>query len=60
MQILSNGLYKAPEHRAVVNKSKERRSIVTFCYPDLSFKVGPAMELIELGSPPLYKTVTVE
>lgn len=59
-EILSNGLYKAPEHRAVVNKSKERRSIVTFCYPNLSFKVGPAKELIKLGSPPLYKTVTVE
>ncbi|KAJ6408842.1 hypothetical protein OIU84_008523 [Salix udensis] len=59
-EILSNGLYKAPEHRAVVNKSKERRSIVTFCYPGLSFKVGPAMDLIKLGSPPLYKTVTVE
>ncbi|KAF9675277.1 hypothetical protein SADUNF_Sadunf09G0015200 [Salix dunnii] len=59
-EILSNGLYKAPEHRAVVNKSKERRSIVTFCYPNLSFKVGPAKELIKLGIPPLYKTVTVE
>ncbi|CAK7331801.1 unnamed protein product [Dovyalis caffra] len=59
-EIMSNGLYKAPEHRAVVNKSKERRSVVTFCYPNLSFKVGPAKEQINSGSLPLYKTVTVE
>jgi isopenicillin N synthase-like dioxygenase len=60
MQIISNGVYKAPDHRAVVNKSKGRLSIVTFCYPTSSFDVGPAEELTKSGSEPLYNTLTVE
>jgi isopenicillin N synthase-like dioxygenase len=58
MQIMSNGIYKAPDHRAVVNKSKQRLSIVTFCYPDSSVDIGPAEKLIKSGSSPVYKTIT--
>ncbi|GAV78254.1 2OG-FeII_Oxy domain-containing protein/DIOX_N domain-containing protein [Cephalotus follicularis] len=60
IEIISNGIYKAPEHRAVVNRWKERLSIVTFCYPSSSLNVGPAKDLIKSGSPPLYKTLTHE
>lgn len=59
-EIMSNGIYKAADHRAVVNKSEERYSIVTFCYPDSSIKIGPAKELVQSGSQPLYKTMTIE
>ncbi|KAJ4848801.1 hypothetical protein Tsubulata_037238 [Turnera subulata] len=60
-EIMSNGTYKAAEHRAVVNKSKERYSIVTFCYPDSSINIGPSKQLIQSGTPPLYKTIgTIE
>ncbi|KAJ9174411.1 hypothetical protein P3X46_013057 [Hevea brasiliensis] len=60
MEIMSNGIYKSPLHRAVVNKSKERLSIVTFCYPNSSHDIGPAKELINSGIPPLYKTVSLD
>jgi isopenicillin N synthase-like dioxygenase len=58
MQIMSNGIYKAPDHRAVVNKSKQRLSIVTFCYPNSSVDIGPAEKLMKSGSQPQYKTLT--
>ncbi|KAK9282809.1 hypothetical protein L1049_011031 [Liquidambar formosana] len=60
IEIMSNGIYKAPDHRAVVNRLKERMSIVTFCYPNPHVDIGPAKELTKLGSPPLYKTITNE
>ncbi|KDP20395.1 hypothetical protein JCGZ_05278 [Jatropha curcas] len=59
VEIMSNGVYKAPDHRAVVNKSKERLSVVTFCYPNSSVKISPAKELVESGNKPLYKTLTL-
>lgn len=55
---MSNGIYKAPEHRAVVNKWKDRLSIVTFCYPSPSMDIGPAKDLIGEGSSPVYKRLT--
>ncbi|XVF29383.1 hypothetical protein REPUB_Repub15cG0116200 [Reevesia pubescens] len=58
MEVLSNGIYKALEHRVVVNRLKERLSLVTFCYPNPSANIGPAEQLVKLGSRPLYKTVT--
>ncbi|XP_062174885.1 oxoglutarate-dependent flavonoid 7-O-demethylase 1-like [Alnus glutinosa] len=59
-QIMSNGIYKAPDHRAMVNKSKQRLSIVTFCYPNSSANIGPAEKLIKSGSPPLFTTLKCE
>lgn len=60
MQIISNGNYKAPDHRAVANAYKDRLSIVTFCYPDESLQIGPSKEVTEsTNNIPLYKTVTL-
>jgi len=58
MKVMSNGIYKAPEHRAVVNKWKERLSIVTFCYPSPDMNIGPAEELIGEGNVAVYKKLT--
>lgn len=58
MQVVSNGIYKAPEHRAVVNKWKERFSIVTFCYPSPDMNIGPADQLIGEGKVAVYKKFT--
>ncbi|KAI4323351.1 hypothetical protein L6164_022965 [Bauhinia variegata] len=60
MQVISNGIYKAPVHRAVVNKWKERLSIVTFCYPSSSLDIGPAQMLVGEGNPAVYKTLIQE
>lgn len=57
-QVMTNGIYKAPEHRAVVNKVKERLSVVTFCYPNPSMDIGPAKKLIDEGSLPVYRNLT--
>ncbi|KAA8515720.1 hypothetical protein F0562_018669 [Nyssa sinensis] len=58
IEMMSNGIYKAPVHRAVVNRWKERLSIVTFCYPNIDANIGPVEELIKTASPALYKTLT--
>ncbi|MED6147197.1 hypothetical protein PIB30_041851 [Stylosanthes scabra] len=58
IEVMSNGIYKAPEHRGVVNKWKERLSIVTFCYPSPNTNIGPAKELISEGNPAVYENLT--
>jgi isopenicillin N synthase-like dioxygenase len=60
MQIMSNGIYKAADHREVANKSKQRLSIATFCNPNSSVDIGPAEKLIKSGSPPLFRTLKSE
>ncbi|XP_027186852.1 uncharacterized protein [Cicer arietinum] len=58
-QVMTNGIYKAPEHRAIVNKLKERLSVVTFCYPSPSIDIGPSDKLINSDrNLQLYKSMT--
>ncbi|XP_039173937.1 protein SRG1 [Eucalyptus grandis] len=57
-EVYSNGTYRAPDHRAVVNKEKERVSIVT-CYPSPSLPVGSSPQLLAAtGLTPLYQTLS--
>ncbi|XP_039165249.1 probable 2-oxoglutarate/Fe(II)-dependent dioxygenase [Eucalyptus grandis] len=59
MEVYSNGTYRAPDQRAVVNKEKERVSIATFCYPSPSLPVGPSPQLLATtGLPPIYQTLS--
>ncbi|KAI6681884.1 hypothetical protein NL676_035765 [Syzygium grande] len=59
MEVYSNGTYRAPEHRAVVNKEKERVSIATFCYPSPSLPVEPSPQfLAATGLPPIFQTLS--
>ncbi|KAI5410294.1 protein SRG1 isoform X2 [Lathyrus oleraceus] len=58
IEVMTNGIYKAPEHRAVVNKEKERLSIVTFCYPSPSIDIGPVKKLTDEGNQQAYKNMT--
>uniref|UniRef100_A0A3N7EK69 Isopenicillin N synthase-like Fe(2+) 2OG dioxygenase domain-containing protein n=1 Tax=Populus trichocarpa TaxID=3694 RepID=A0A3N7EK69_POPTR len=58
MQIISNGVYRAPDHRAVANKSKERQSIVTFCYPTSS-KNLPSLEVNLYTTPSPWKSIFI-
>lgn len=58
---MSNGVYKAPYHRAAVNRQKDRFSVVTFCYPGKEFYIKPAEEVINSSeSLALYKSLTYE
>ena len=49
--MLSNGLYKSIEHRAMINTEKERISVVAFHGPDNSIMVEPLAEVIGNGKP---------
>ncbi|KAK7401544.1 hypothetical protein VNO78_13105 [Psophocarpus tetragonolobus] len=58
IEVISNGIYRAPEHRAIVNKLEERFSIVTFCYPNPHTNIGPIDKLIGEGKIAVYKNLT--
>ncbi|KAL8204430.1 hypothetical protein R6Q57_010053 [Mikania cordata] len=60
MEVVSNGIYKAPYHRAAVNRKKDRFSIVTFCYPDEKFEIKPSKQLINSDSVALFKSLTYD
>lgn len=58
-QIATNGIYRSIEHRATVNREKERLSIATFLSPKLDAELGPAPSLITQESPALFRRVNV-
>ena len=60
LQILSNGAYSSIEHRAVVNKEKERISIAMFFSPKFEAEIGPMKSLLSPETPPLYKSMLME
>nr|GMD06577.1 protein SRG1-like [Ipomoea batatas] len=60
LEILSNGIYRSIEHRAVVNSEEERLSIATFFNPRLDAELGPAPTLITPQNPAQFRTVGVE
>ncbi|KAF7808469.1 protein SRG1-like [Senna tora] len=60
MEIVSNGAYNSIEHRASVNKEKERISIAMFFNPKFEAEIGPARSLISPKNPPLFKRMLME
>ncbi|KAI3717348.1 hypothetical protein L1987_68915 [Smallanthus sonchifolius] len=59
LEIMTNGLYKSIEHRAIVNSKKERLSIAIFLAPKLDGEIGLAPSLITPETPPKFKSVNV-
>ncbi|MED6187054.1 hypothetical protein PIB30_072733 [Stylosanthes scabra] len=57
LEIVTNGIYRSIEHRAVVNSKKERLSFATFYSPRLESILGPASSLITKETPPKFKTI---
>ncbi|ESW30867.2 hypothetical protein PHAVU_002G183900 [Phaseolus vulgaris] len=60
MEILSNGAYTSIEHRAAVNKEKERISIAMFFSPKFEAEIGPVKSLLNSENPPLFKSMLME
>ncbi|KAK7845089.1 protein srg1 [Quercus suber] len=60
MEIVSNGIYRSIEHRAIVNSTKERLSIATFYSSNLDSELGPAPSLIGPGNPANFWRVPLE
>ncbi|KAF6154282.1 hypothetical protein GIB67_026738 [Kingdonia uniflora] len=59
MEIMSNGIFKSPVHRAVTNSEKERMSLVIFYSLHYNDEIEPAAALISETTPRLYRKVTV-
>ncbi|KAI3801791.1 hypothetical protein L1987_29906 [Smallanthus sonchifolius] len=58
IEIVSNGIFKSPVHRVLVNSKNERMTLAVFC-PVLSDQViGPVDALITDETPRLYKNIT--
>jgi len=57
IEILTNGLYKSPEHRALLN-SEERFSIASFISPPDDKLIAPIAELVTESQPIRYKSRT--
>lgn len=55
LQIISNGILKSAEHRAVTNSSKARTSIASFVAPSNESIIEPAKGLIDASRPALYR-----
>ncbi|GMY37825.1 protein SRG1-like [Fagus crenata] len=60
MEIVSNGIYRSIEHRAMVNSSKERLSIATFYSSKQDSELAPAPSLIGPNNPANFQRVPVE
>nr|CAD1820977.1 unnamed protein product [Ananas comosus var. bracteatus] len=56
LEIITNGLLKSVEHRAVTNSVASRTSIATFIMPAMDSRIEPAQSLIDERNPPLYKS----
>ena len=57
MQIMSNGIFKSPVHRALANSERARNTLAMFCAPDFGKEIGPSDELVDEKSPRLFKNV---
>jgi len=54
-QLLSNGRYKSPVHRAVTNKMLPRLSLAMFYAPNDETLIGPMEEMTDEEHPPIYR-----
>ncbi|XP_028760760.1 codeine O-demethylase [Neltuma alba] len=57
MEIMSNGIFESPMHRAVINSEKERHTLAMFCAPDTEAEIEPVKELVDESRPKLYKSI---
>ncbi|XP_026429837.1 codeine O-demethylase-like [Papaver somniferum] len=57
ISILTNGIYRSVEHRAIINSAKKRLSIATFHDPKLESEIGPISSLITPQTPALFTRI---
>ncbi|PWA76605.1 protein SRG1 [Artemisia annua] len=60
MEIVSNGVYKSIEHRAVVNSDYERLSVATFYSSTMGTELGPAQSLVAQHTVANFRRVPLE
>lgn len=59
LQVVTNGIDKSTEHRAIVNEDKARISIATFLSPKLDGDLGPAPSLLTPQNPAKFRRIGV-
>ncbi|KAK4346846.1 hypothetical protein RND71_033185 [Anisodus tanguticus] len=57
VEIMSNGIFKSPVHRVVMNAERERNTLAAFISPDTDVGIGPVEKLINEERPRVYKDV---
>ncbi|XP_047152975.1 2-oxoglutarate-dependent dioxygenase 11-like [Vigna umbellata] len=57
IEIMSNGIFRSPVHRVVINKEKERLTAAMFCIPDPEKVIKPLDKLVDETRPILYRPV---
>ncbi|KAJ8767952.1 hypothetical protein K2173_020892 [Erythroxylum novogranatense] len=57
IEIMSNGIFKSPLHRAVTNSERDRITLAVFCIPESDKEIQPVDELITEAKPRLYRKV---
>eukprot|EP00257_Ricinus_communis_P023532 XP_015583542.2 protein SRG1 [Ricinus communis] len=57
MQIISNGIFKSPMHRVIVESKKERVSVAVFHLPKYEVEIGPVQCLIDENRPQQYRNL---
>ncbi|XP_044460648.1 protein SRG1-like [Mangifera indica] len=59
LEVVTNGIYRSIEHRAVINSLKERLSIATFYSPRIDGDMGLAPSLVTPETPAKFKRISV-
>ncbi|QCE08861.1 protein SRG1-like [Vigna unguiculata] len=57
MEIMTNGIFKSPMHRVLVNSKRERISVAMFYTPEPNKEIGPEQGLVNEEQPKLFKKV---
>ncbi|XLS98354.1 hypothetical protein HN51_041089 [Arachis hypogaea] len=57
VEIMSNGIFRSPIHRVVVNEEKDRLTIAMFFTPDSDKEIGPIEQLVNESRPKSYTPV---
>ncbi|TKY75436.1 SRG1 protein [Spatholobus suberectus] len=57
IEIMSNGIFRSPVHRVVINAEKERLTAAMFCIPDSEKEIKPVDKLVNESRPILYRPV---
>ncbi|CAN6171453.1 unnamed protein product [Urochloa humidicola] len=60
MEIMSNGVFRAPMHRVVTSAGKERVSLVMFYLPEPERNLEPVEELVDEARPPMYRKLKAD
>ncbi|XP_026450872.1 codeine O-demethylase-like [Papaver somniferum] len=60
LEIMTNGIYRSVEHRAIIHSTKERLLVAAFHNPKVGVEIGPIPRMITPESPALFKTIGYE